>query len=435
MLFQKKLKNLVRQKIEGYTRSYFAAHPDIKLVVVTGSVGKTSTKIAIATMLGEKFRVRFHEGNHNTEMSAPLAMMGIQYPDDIKSISAWRKVFHAAEARILQPSDVNVIVQELGADHPGEIADYHRYLHPDIAVVTAVTPEHMEFFQTMGAVAQEELAAANFSKLAIINRDDVDGSYAGFLTNPNIDTYGTSPAAEYRFEDEAFSFALGHEGKFIAPEFPQPVPTKIKVVGEHNLRPAIAAAVVGVKLGMNPQEIARGLTRITPVPGRMRPLDGLQNSTIIDDTYNSSPAAAESAINTLLSLDAPQKIAILGSMSELGEMSAEEHTKLGKMFNPDNIDWVITVGEDAGKYLASAAHANGAQVKSFSNAVEAGGFAHSMLRPNALILVKGSQNGIFTEEAIKVLLRRPEDMQLLVRQSPAWMAHKEEFFAQFERLS
>ena len=172
MLFQKKLKNYVREKVEGYTKSYFAAHPEVKLVVVTGSVGKTSTKIAIATMLGEKFRVRFHEGNHNTEMSAPLAILGIKYPDDIKSIGAWRQVFRAAEARILQPHDVDVIVQELGADHPGDIADFGRYLHPDIAVVTAITPEHMEFFQTMGAVAQEELAAANFSKLAVINRED-----------------------------------------------------------------------------------------------------------------------------------------------------------------------------------------------------------------------------------------------------------------------
>src|SRR5438445_8112431 len=106
MLFQKKLKNYVREKVEGYTKSYFAAHPDVKLVVVTGSVGKTSTKIAIATMLGEKFRVRFHEGNHNTEMSAPLAMLGIQYPEDAKSINEWRKVIRAAEASILQPPDV-----------------------------------------------------------------------------------------------------------------------------------------------------------------------------------------------------------------------------------------------------------------------------------------------------------------------------------------
>lgn len=433
-MFQKKLKAYVRQKIEGYVQSYFAAHPQVKLVVVAGSVGKTSTKMAIATMLGQKYRIRFHEGNHNTEMSAPLAILGIPYPETIKSIRAWRKVFNAADARVLQPQDVDVIIQELGADHPGDITDFGRYIHPDIAVITAITPEHMEFFQTMDAVAREEMAAANFSKLAIINRDDIDGSYAALINNPNLDTYGTSQPAEYRFEDESFTVSEGHKGNFIAPEFSQPVPATVKVIGEHSLRPAIAASVVGVKLGMSPDEIASGLAKIAAVPGRMRILDGLQGSTIIDDSYNSSPAAAKSAIETFLSIDAPQKIAILGTMSELGAMSQEEHTKLGKMFNPDNVDWLITVGEDAEKYLATSAHANGCQVKSFRNSVEAGGFAHFNLQPGALILVKGSQNGIFTEEAIKVLLRHPEDNRLLVRQSPAWMAHKEEFFAQFAEV-
>src|SRR5690606_10811733 len=269
------------------------------------------------------------------------------------------------------------------------ITDFGRYLRPDIAVITAITPEHMEFFQTMEAVAREELAAANFSKLAIINRDDIDGQYAGFLSNPNVTTYGTSDLAEYKFKNEFMNVQRDHQGVFIAPEFPQPIQATIQLLGEHSLRPAIAAATVAVKLGMSPQEIAAGLAAIKPVPGRMNVLDGLQGSTIIDDTYNSSPAAAKSAIETLLSMNAPQKIVILGTMSELGALSAEEHTKLGRMFTPDNVDWVITVGEDAEKYLASSARANGAQVKSFRNSVEAGGFAHSVLQDGALILVKG----------------------------------------------
>lgn len=430
MLFQKKIKEYVRQKIEGYVQAYFTAHPEVKLIVVAGSVGKTSTKMAIATIVGQKYRIRFHEGNYNTEMSAPLAMLGIPYPKDIKSLSQWREVFRAATLRINQPADVDIIIQELGADQPGDITDFGRYLRPDIAVITAITPEHMEFFQTMEAVAREELAAANFSKLAIINRDDIDGQYAAFLTNPNVDTYGTSETAEYKFKNEFMNVQQDHQGVFIAPEFPQPVQATVKLLGEHSLRPAVAAATVAVKLGMSPQEIATGLAAIKPVPGRMNLLQGRQNSMIIDDTYNSSPAAAMSAITTFLSMNVPQKIVILGTMSELGALSAEEHVKIGKMFTPDNVDWVITVGEEAEKYLAPAAHGNGAQVKSFRSSVEAGGFAHSVMHEGALVLVKGSQNGIFTEEAVKVLLRRPEDNKLLVRQSPAWMAHKEEFFTQ-----
>lgn len=430
-MFRKKLKNYVKQKIEGYTKAYFAAHPEIRLVIVAGSVGKTSTKMAISTMLSQKYRVRVHEGNHNMEFSAPLAILGIPYPEDVWSIKQWRAVFRAADARVLQPTDVDVIIQELGADHPGDIARFGAYLQPDIAVITSVTAEHMEYFQTMEAVAREELTAANFSKMAIINRDDIDGQYANYLTNPNVFTYGTSSTAEYYFADQMFDLNKGHQGVLTAPELQQPIPATINVLGEHNIRPAVAAAVVGIKLGMQPADITNGLNQITPVAGRMKLLRGTQNSIIIDDTYNSSPVAAKGAIDTFLSLDAPQRIAILGSMSELGAVSAEEHTKLGKMFHPDDVDWVITVGEEAQKYLAPAAHSNGCQIKSFLSSVDAGAFAHGQLHPGGLVLAKGSQNGIFVEEAVKILLRHPEDNRLLVRQSPAWMAHKEEFFAQF----
>lgn len=433
MLFQKKLKEYVRRKVEGYVQSYFAAHPNVKLVVVVGSVGKTSTKSAIATMIGQKYRVRFHEGNHNSEMSVPLAILGIPYPSDIKSISQWREVFRAATLRVAQPADVDVIVQELGADHPGDITDFGRYLRPDIAVVSAVTPEHMEYFQTMDAVAREELAAANFSKLAIINRDDIDGKYAEFLVNPNVDTYGTSEAAEYRFQDDFLNSQQDHQGVFIAPEFSQPVQATVKLLGEHSLRPAIAAATVGVKLGLSPQEIANGLGLIKPVPGRMCLLEGARNSIIIDDSYNAQPAAMVAAVETLLSYNAPQRVALLGSMNELGQLSPEEHAVVGKMFTPENVDWVITVGEDANNYLAPAARSHGVQVKSFLSSVEAGGFAHSILKPNAIVLVKGAQNKIYMEEAVKILLRHPEENRLLVRQSPAWMAVKEEFFSQLAK--
>ncbi len=429
---QEKFRKYVQTKMEGYVSSYFKAHPEVKLIVVAGSVGKTSTKTALATMLGQKYRVRLHEGNHNTHMSAPLAILGIPYPEHIKSFGAWRDVFKAAEAKILQPPDVDIIIQEIGADHPGEIAHFGTYLQPDIAVITAITPEHMEFFKSMEAVAQEELAAANFSKLAIINRDDIDGQYAAYLTNSNIDTYGTSDTAEYHFIEQSFSVQDGHTGQFAAPEFGnQTISVNVKVLGEHNIRPAVAAATVGIKLGLTPAEIVSGFSAIRPIPGRMCLLEGVRSSMIIDDTYNSSPVAAQSAIETFHSLPAPQRIVILGTMNELGEASAAEHQKLGRMFRPDIVDWVVTVGEEAEKYLASAAHAQGCQVQSFQNAVQAGGFVHGVVQDGALVLVKGSQDGGYLEEAVKILLKNQDQGSLLVRQSPAWLAHKEQYFAKF----
>jgi UDP-N-acetylmuramoyl-tripeptide--D-alanyl-D-alanine ligase len=272
------------------------------------------------------------------------------------------------------------------------------------------------------------LAAANFSQTAIINRDDIEGKYAEFLTNANIDTYGSSAEAEYHFEQQNYEVGKGHVGSFVGPELTMPVDVTIQVVGEHNLRPAIAAAAVGLKFGLTSADIKSGLELIRPVPGRMNILRGLNGSTIIDDTYNSSPVAAVSAIQTFYSMEAPQRIAIMGSMNEMGDLSAVEHEKIGKLFNVDLVDWVITVGADAEKYLAPAARSQGCQVKSFANAVQAGAFAHSVMQQGALILAKGSQGDVYCEEAVKILLLDQNDVSQLVRQSPAWMATKEKFF-------
>lgn len=423
-------KSIVQKKLEKYVRKYFRKHPEVKLIVVSGSVGKTSTKRAIATLLSTRYHVQMHEGNHNTHMSAPVSMLGIDYPPNIHSIGAWISVFRAARQRIKQPAMADVIVAELGADRPGDIAYFSKYLLPYIGVVTAVTPEHMEFFNTIETVAQEELGVANFSQLALINRDDIEGRFANFVTNPNIDTYGTSGVAEYRFEIGDFSVDAGYTGSVIAPEYPQPFQVSVRVMGEHSLRPVMGAVAVAAKMGLTPAEVAAGLAEIRAVPGRMNVLHGLKNSIIIDDTYNSSPVAASSAMQSLYSLQVPQRIAVLGSMNELGTTSAAEHEKLGLMCDPTLLSWVVTIGDEAEKYLAPAARRRGCQVKSFKSAIEAGGFVHSIMEDGAAVLVKGSQGGIYAEEAVKVLCVMDDDTQL-VRQSPDWIQTKDEFFSKF----
>jgi UDP-N-acetylmuramoyl-tripeptide--D-alanyl-D-alanine ligase len=420
-------KKFIQKKLEKYVVKYFKKHPEVKLVVVAGSVGKTSTKQAIATLLSQRYRVALQEGNHNTNMSAPLAILGVEYPDNVHSIGAWLSVFAAARQRIKEPSGTDVIIAELGSDTPGDMAVFARYLHPDIAVITAVTPEHMEFFGTIEEVAKEELSAANMAELAIINRDDIEGRFAAFLTNPNLATYGTTGAAEYRFEQQDFTLESGYKGQVIAAGYAEPFTATMKLVGEHSIRPAMGGVAVAVKLGLTPQEIKAGLAQLRSVPGRMNMLKGIDGTIIIDDTYNSSPVAAHSALQTLYSIQAPQRIAILGKMNELGVTSAEEHTKLGELCDPALLSWVITVGDDAEAYLAPAARARGCQVKSFTSAIEAGGFARSVTEPGAVILAKGSQGDVYLEEAVKILCVMSEDDEL-VRQSPAWIKRKDAFF-------
>jgi len=422
-------KHYIQKKLEKYVKRYFAKHPEVKLVAVGGSVGKTTTKTMIATVLAEKYRVRMLNSNHNTHMSAPLGILGIEYPASVHNIFAWLKVFRAARRRIKQPSDVDVIVQELGTDRVGEIAHFGTYLRPTIGVVTGVTPEHMEFFETIENVAAEELALANFSELALINREDIEGRFAELLTNKSIDTYGTTSAAEYRFEINDFTIDNGYEGAIIAPEYSVAVKSKVKVIGEHSLRPVAGAIAVAIKLGLSAEEIVAGLANIRAVPGRMNILRGVEGSTLIDDTYNSSPAAAAAALQTLYNIQAPQRIALLGDMNELGTVSDAEHKKLGELCDPNLLAWVITVGPQSEKFLAPAARARGCQVKSFMTPIDAGSFAHSIIDEGAVLLAKGSQGGIFLEEALKILLHETSEDHDLVRQSDAWIEQKNRYFA------
>ncbi len=428
-------KKYIQAKLERAVKKYFKKHPEVKLIAVVGSVGKTSTKIAIGTVLAEKYRVGLQEGNHNSELSAPLAILGIEFPDDIRSIRQWMAVFSAVRKRIKWPTGVDVIVQELGTDGIGQIPHFGTYLKPDITVVTSVAPEHMEFFKTMDAVAAEELSAVGFSKWALINRDDVPGEYAVNLTTPNINTYGSTEAAEYRFVTNDYTFEDGFNGTFVAPDFPVPVQTTLRVLGEHSTRAAAAAGAVAAKLDMHPDEIAAGMAKIRAVNGRMNLLRGTDNTYIIDDSYNSSPTAVASALRTLYQMNVPQRIVVLGSMNELGDMSQQAHEQVGLLCDSSHLSYVITVGEDAEKYITPVAQAGGNQVLNAKSAIDAGAMVNRLLEPGGVVLFKGSQGGIYLEEGIKVVLHSTDDENRLVRQSPAWLEKKRTFFESITPVS
>lgn len=424
-------KDYVQKKLEEFVVQYFAAHPSVKLIAVAGSVGKTSTKAAIAEILTDGYRVRMELKNYNTEISAPMAILGIDMPENVRSIRAWMKVFKTAKQRVATPDDVDVIVVELGADKIGDMVAFSKYLKPDLAIVTGVTSEHMEAFGTLAKVAEEELMAANMSKAALINRDDVDGTaFAQFLTNQNLSTYGNNEPAEYSFAIGDFDFEKGYTGTFKTRELGE-IPAVVHVFGEHSLRPVVAAVAVACKMGMSLEQVQRGLTRVRPIAGRMNVLRGMHDSLLIDDTYNSSPAALDAAIRTLYETNAASRIAVIGDMNELGADSAIEHEKAGKLCDPSLLSWVITVGKEAEKYLAPAAQERGCQVRSFKDAMSAIIFLHQIMamEKGAAILFKGSQGGIYLEEMVKEMLYSADDVQKLVRQSSAWMNTKREFFA------
>lgn len=423
------LKKAIIQQLQRYVRMYFAAHPHVKLVAVVGSVGKTGTKHAIATLLEQKYRVRMHSGNFNSEVSVPLAILGIDMPTRLSSAAQWLEVFRAAARRVKDPDDVEVIVQELGTDSPGDIAAFGRYLRPNITVVTAVTAEHMEFFKTLDTVAHEELSVAAYSQRLLINIDDVEVRYLAALGRDTYSTYGLSEQADYRLEHYHLS-SQGYRAKIHTPESAYKQAIEIGVVGRHSLLPVIAAIAVATEMGVTPDEVSKGIAQLQPVPGRMHLIPGKRGISVIDDTYNASPAAVAAALQTLYEFgnDATQRIAVLGDMRELGDTSQVAHEAIGGLCDSARLTQLVVVGPDMTQYTAPVARARGCTVKCVKTALEAGEFVRALAQPGAVVLVKGSQNTIFLEECTKLLIEEKYHDKL-VRQSSEWLSKKAAYFA------
>jgi UDP-N-acetylmuramoyl-tripeptide--D-alanyl-D-alanine ligase len=200
------------------------------------------------------------------------------------------------------------------------------------------------------------------------------------------------------------------------------------MIAEHSLDALSAGAIIANKLGISIDEINSAISEITNPAGRMNTLMGKQDSLIIDDSYNASPEATIAALDALYEVHGTKKIAILGNMNELGDYSQEAHELVGSYCDPKKLDLVITIGPDANKFLAEAAQERGCKVVTANSPVEAGEIVLKNLVTNSVVLVKGSQNKVYAEEAIKTLLANPEDSYKLVRQSEAWLNIKRNQF-------
>jgi UDP-N-acetylmuramoyl-tripeptide--D-alanyl-D-alanine ligase len=402
---------------------------NFKVIAVGGSIGKTSTKLAVARVLEQEFKVRFQDGNYNDPVSVPLVFFGQKLPSIFNPL-AWLTIFWKNEQIIKKKYPYEVVVVELGTDGPGQIKQFERYINADIGILSAITPEHMVYFGDLDAVAREELYLGKLVDKLFINQDLVPVDYLKDLSDTDV-TYGIKNPAQIRmtnikFDENSASFKIGQG------------PTTL-VEGEHEqitepqLYSITAATAVAQELGMAKSAMERGIKSIKPVSGRMQHLEGIKNSLILDDTYNASPEAMLAALDTLYRINAPQKIAVLGNMNELGDYSQREHKAVGEYCDPKELDLVVTIGPDANKYLASAAEEAGCNVKTFSSPYAAGRYVKEILESNAVVLVKGSQNRVFAEEAVKILLANPKDSSKLVRQSEYWLKIKQKAFKDAEQ--
>lgn len=422
----KKLAKSLVAKILGWQVRRLRKKNDFKVIAVAGSIGKTSTKLALARVLDQGFKVQFQQGNYNDLVSVPLIFFGQSMPSLFNPL-AWLAVFLKNEKILRRKYPHEVVIVELGSDAPGQIAQFKQYIHADIGVLTAITPEHMEYFEDLEAVAREELSISGLVNTLFINQDLCNTEYFKDLKG-DIRTYGIKQPAQIRmlnikFDEQAADFNIVSGSQSL-------VQARHEQVTEPQLYSITAAAAVAAELGATERAIEKGIRDIKPVSGRMQHLDGINNSQIIDDTYNASPEAMRAALDTLYRINAPQKIAILGNMNELGGYSQREHKAIGEYCDARELDLVVTIGPDANKYLAPAAAEKGCQVKSFDDPYAAGEYVKSIIEPKAVILAKGSQNGVFAEEAVKILLANPADSSKLVRQTDYWTKKKQKAFTQ-----
>ncbi|MFA7208851.1 MAG: Mur ligase family protein [Parcubacteria group bacterium] len=433
MVNNKSYKILILQKILRMMAGLVLKKYNPKIVGITGSVGKTSAKEAIFSVLKSKFRVRRTDKNYNNEIGLPLTIIGADSGEDSfwKWLAVFLKWFWVVLAPIKYPE---VLVLEMGADRPGDMKYLTGFIRPDVAVITDVSSSHMEFFKNIEGVAKEKSVLVKElgpKGLAVTN---VDNPYVAKI-NPPCDavTFGFSEEAEMRATDISFSYADDYSGALKGLSFKlnykgTTIPLRLNnILARHQIYSALAAVAVGTGFGINLVEAGAALENFSLPCGRMNLITGIKNSLIIDDTYNSSPTSALAALDALGEIAASggkysRKIAVLGDMLELGEESVEKHGIVGRKFLEIKGDLFFAVGKRM-RAAVDELRGNGFSQENifhFENQVEAGEKLREIIQEGDLVLVKGSQ-GMRMEKVVEAIMADPgEAGKLLCRQSQHW---------------
>lgn len=346
------------------------------LLGVTGSVGKTTTKDLLAHMLSARFRVMKTTGNLNNHIGLPLQLLKLEAEHDIA-------------------------VVEMGMNHLGEIRALGQLAQHDLAVVTAVAPVHLEFFNSIADIARakyEIIETLPSNGVAVLNADDEYVSQFGRGFKGKVVTFGIRRAADVSATNIRLNGAEGSEFELVAGSVREPV--TLPLVGEHNIYNALAAAAAAMERGVAPSEAAEALATASPGDKRGEVLQ-VAGATIINDCYNSNPRALNSMIDTLASMPAQRRIVIAGEMLELGPTTSALHAESGRHAAEKKIDFVIGV-RGAARSLAEAACGGGVQAQFVDTPEEAGEWLARELRPGDAVLLKASR-GVRLERALDLV--------------------------------
>lgn len=406
-----------------------------KIIGITGSVGKTSAKEAVWTVLNQSYRVRRSIKNYNNELGLPLTIIGDSAQG--RSFVGWLAVFLHALSLIVKrdPAYPEVLVLEMGIDRPGDMDYLLSIALPDISILTAIGTVHAEYFRSKKELAKEKAKLVlNTPKegWAIANSDNQEARQALSRSRARTISYGLEEKADlraveirYSFESDkangilnGLNFKLMHKGRAV-PVF---VPN---IFSEALVYAILAGAAAGLAMEINLLDIARSLRDYSPPKGRMNIIKGIKDTYIIDDTYNSEPQSVRSALKMLSRIPVAagaKKYAVLGDMLELGKYSGARHYEVGVLLAEHKIDKLATVGERSRDIKRGALESKMSEddVFEFPDSASAGRFLQNRIKPGDLILCKGSQ-GIRMEKIVKELMADPlRAKDLLVRQEKGW---------------
>ncbi|HEY0759812.1 MAG TPA: UDP-N-acetylmuramoyl-tripeptide--D-alanyl-D-alanine ligase [Acidisarcina sp.] len=347
-----------------------------RVVGITGSAGKTTTKDAVAAVLARRFKVLKSEGNLNNHFGLPLQLLKLE-------------------------PEHEVAVIEMGMSAAGEIAALAKIARPDWGVVTNVGNAHAENFPTgIAGVARakyELIEALPADGVAFLNCDDSYVSQFGRGFRGRVVHFGAGPCADPRVEEIEEAGSAGVKFKVRAGD--RHAEVTLSLLGRHNVANALAALAVGLKAGVSLEECVEALEGLRAADRRGEVLT-IRGATVINDCYNSNPEALQSMIGTLVSLRAARRILVAGEMLELGRESAELHRACGRSAAERGIDIVAGVRGNAKLIVEGAAQA-GAEARYFETPEEAGEWLAAELREGDAVLLKGSR-GVRLERALRV---------------------------------
>ena len=353
--------------LAGHYRRKFAA----KVVAVTGSAGKTTTKELIACVLAEKFRVLKTEGNLNNEIGVPKMLF-----------------------RLTDEYDIAVL--EMGMSGFGELHRISRAAQPDMAVIVNVGDAHIENLGSREGILRAKAEALDFlppdAPIFLNGADEQLIKLRG--TRRGISFYGVDVYASHVEK-------LGLAGvRFVCHGGGLAFPIAVPLPGEHMVSNALAAASVGLAFGMTGEEIAAGIAKFVPAAMRMQTSRSVSGATIVDDSYNANPAAMRAALD-VLAAEKGRRVAVLGDMLELGEYSAIRHEEIGRYAASLGIELLVCIGAESRK-MADGARAADGNVRYYETREAFLPFACDVLSGGGTVLVKASR-GMGFEKIVEKL--------------------------------